>query len=134
MTRQSRLLSMHKGKGREGKGREGEREGRVTAPTRFNIFWEAYPNKKGIDDARKAFDKRKPDDELLTTMLQALGAQSQSPQWVKDKGQFIPNPSTWLNQGRWQDQAVAPAKDTLDDWVPPEMRRIEKTIDAEVMV
>ena len=23
--------------------------------------------------------------------------------WQRDKGQYIPNPSTWLNQQRWLD-------------------------------
>lgn len=27
----------------------------------------------------------------------------QNEQWRKDNGQYIPNPATWLNQGRWDD-------------------------------
>lgn len=26
--------------------------------------------------------------------------------WLKDKGQFIPYPSTWLNQKRWEDEGM----------------------------
>lgn len=69
----------------------------------FEEFWKAYPNKTGKDAARKAFDKRKPGKQLLVDMLEALEAQKQSEQWRKQGGQFIPNPATWLNQGRWQD-------------------------------
>jgi len=69
----------------------------------FDEFWKAYPNKTGKDAARKAFDKRKPGKQLLIDMLEAIEAQKQSEQWRKQGGQFIPNPSTWLNQGRWQD-------------------------------
>ena len=29
-----------------------------------------------------------------------------SDKWEKDKGQYIPNPSTWINQGRWDDGGV----------------------------
>lgn len=72
----------------------------------FNSFWKAYPKKTAIDAARKAFDKRKPDAEMLSQMLQALETQSASPAWTKDGGQFIPNPATWLNGGRWQDGPV----------------------------
>ena len=25
-------------------------------------------------------------------------------QWTKEGGQYIPNPTTWLNQGRWDDK------------------------------
>jgi hypothetical protein len=37
-------------------------------------------------------------------MLAALAWQVQQPDWLKDGGQFVPHPSTWLNQGRWQDE------------------------------
>ena len=42
--------------------------------------------------------------EPLTDELTAIAAQRESQAWTKDAGQFIPNPSTWLNQGRWQDE------------------------------
>lgn len=70
----------------------------------FEEFWKAYPKKRAKDDARKAFDKRKPTRALLDTMLKALREQAQSAQWQKDAGQFIPHPATWLNDGRWQDE------------------------------
>lgn len=69
----------------------------------FNVFWNAYPKKVGKDAARKAFDKRKPGEDLTEKMLRAVIDQKQSLAWVKDDGQFIPNPATWLNQGRWMD-------------------------------
>lgn len=75
------------------------------ADARFEEFWKAYPSKVGKDAARKAFEKRKPDAALLASMLSAIEAQKASPKWLKDKGEFIPNPATWLNQGRWQDGA-----------------------------
>lgn len=74
---------------------------------RFEKFWAAYPSKVGKDAARKAFDKRKPDDALLTSMLSAIEVQRFSDKWLKNQGEFIPNPSTWLNQGRWMDGAAA---------------------------
>jgi hypothetical protein len=74
-------------------------------PTRFDRFWAAYPKKVGKDAARKAFDKRKVPEELLGQMLQAIERQRTDPQWVRDGGQYIPHPSTWLNEGRWQDEA-----------------------------
>lgn len=70
----------------------------------FDEFWKAYPKKKSKDDAQKAFTKRKPTRELLDAMLKALAWQSKSDAWLKDKGQFIPYPATWLNDGAWQDE------------------------------
>lgn len=73
------------------------------ADVRFEAFWRAYPAKVGKDAARKAFDKRKVDDPLLALMLAAIDAQKTTDKWRKDGGQYIPNPATWLNQGRWMD-------------------------------
>jgi hypothetical protein len=72
----------------------------------FEDFWYKYPKKVGKDAARKSFDKRKPTEELLRMMLTAIDQQSTSQQWTRDGGQFIPNPATWLNQGRWQDNTI----------------------------
>lgn len=69
----------------------------------FSKFWSAYPRKVGKDVARKAFDKRKPSTELVDLMVQAVNRQKMTPQWAKDGGQFIPHPSTWINEGRWMD-------------------------------
>lgn len=74
-----------------------------TNPTReaFDVFWEAYPRKVGKGDARKAFSKVKAD---LKTLLSAVDRQKNSVQWQRDGGRYIPNPATWLNQGRWEDE------------------------------
>lgn len=72
----------------------------------FEEFWKVYPKKKAKDDALKAFVKRKPDAALVARMVDAVAAQSMSPEWQKDGGQFIPYPATWLNDGRWQDESV----------------------------
>ena len=76
----------------------------------FDVFWSKYPKKVGKDAALKAFQKRKPDQHLLVQMLNALGEQIRSEAWTKDGGQFIPNPATWLNQGRWQDEVQSAPK------------------------
>jgi hypothetical protein len=67
----------------------------------FAEFWEAYPKKVGKKDAYKAFCKLSKAD--WPKLVPAVEQQKQSKQWQKDEGQFIPNPSTWLNQGRWDD-------------------------------
>ena len=67
----------------------------------FDMFWIAYPKKVGKEAARKAWAKANPD---LSTVLNALEWQKVSPQWFKNNGLYIPNPSTWLNQHRWEDE------------------------------
>lgn len=73
-------------------------------PPGFDRFWSAYPRKIGKDKAAQAFAKRKPDAEMIEVMLGAIEVQKLSEQWRKDKGQFIPHPSTWINGGRWMDE------------------------------
>ena len=67
----------------------------------FDLFYMAYPKKVGKEAARKSWDKVKPD---LKTVLETLKWQKQSDQWFKNNGQYIPNPSTYLNQHRFLDQ------------------------------
>lgn len=70
----------------------------------FDRFWKAYPKKVGKGEARKAFGKLKPTEKLTDQLVIAVGEQKLSEQWRRDNGRFIPNPATWLNQGRWGDE------------------------------
>ncbi|MDD4971880.1 MAG: DUF4373 domain-containing protein [Paludibacter sp.] len=67
----------------------------------FLEFWNKYPKKTGKDAANKSWVKLKPN---IDEVLKALSWQIESDQWQKQSGQFIPNPSTYLNQGRWKDE------------------------------
>lgn len=71
---------------------------------RFSRFWAAYPRKVGKQAAKKSWSRLHPSEELTQAILQAIEAQKQSRQWKENNGQFIPNPATWLNQGRWEDE------------------------------
>ena len=85
----------------------------------FAEFWKAYPKHQDKQGALKAFEKLKPDQELLDQMLKAINAWKQSEQWTKDGGQYIPMPTTWLNRRRWE-----------DDLPNPSPARIAKTVSA----
>ena len=69
----------------------------------FDKFWEVYPKKDSKTAAKKAFMKV---NVPVDTLISAVQRQKQLPQWKKDGGQYIPNPATWLNQERWEDQGV----------------------------
>jgi hypothetical protein len=71
---------------------------------RFEAFWQVYPKKVGKDAAWKAWQRRKPSADLTQQICAALAWQRQQDQWLKDGGQFVPNPATWINEGRWQDE------------------------------
>jgi hypothetical protein len=73
--------------------------------TRFEKFWEHYPKRKSRGQAEKTWIKINPDEQLLSIMIKTIErAKSHDEQWRKDEGQFIPNPSTWLNAKGWMDQ------------------------------
>lgn len=73
----------------------------------FDLFWSAYPKKTAKEDARKAWKKIKPNQELIEKIVSAVTAQKESDQWQKENGQYIPNPATWLNRGQWEDEVKA---------------------------
>jgi hypothetical protein len=90
-----------------GSGTSGSQLGRTPELTDwFDTFWDAYPRKVGKDAARKAWSKLKPSNELADRIIFAVDQQKRSPQWLKEGGQYIPHPVTWLNQGRWQDEPM----------------------------
>lgn len=72
----------------------------------FVAFWEAYPKAVGKGAAWTAWSKISLPP--LSEILVAVERQKGSPQWLKDSGQFIPNPATWLNQRRWEDRQPEP--------------------------
>ncbi len=82
-------------------GGECERKKSAEYPEAFETFWAAYPKKTGKGAALKAWKNSKPP---LDACLSALAWQKRSEQWLKDSGQFIPNPATWLNQRRCEDE------------------------------
>lgn len=87
------------------------RASRVTTQPAYDIefmqFWEAYPKKTGKGEALKAWNRAEPP---LAIVLEALSWQRDSDQWNKDGGQYRPNPSTYLNQRRWEDQPPEPVR------------------------
>mgnify|MGYP002566102216 CR=1 FL=1 len=89
-----------------GNARAGSKKGGRTVstptwkPECFERFWKAYPNGAGRKAAVRAWDKLKPDDELLKLMSQTLEKDMCSEQWRRG---IIPHASTWLNSEPWND-------------------------------
>lgn len=70
----------------------------------FAKFWKLYPNKKGKAKAEAAWKKLKLTSTLINQIFDGLAKYSVSPDWLKDGGQFIPHPATWINGKRWEDE------------------------------
>jgi hypothetical protein len=45
---------------------------------------------------------------IVPVILKAVKSQLDCQQWKRDGGQYIPNPATWINQGRWNDEITIP--------------------------
>lgn len=77
----------------------------------FLAFWAEYPKKTGKDAAYRAWQSKKRERRLpdMDELIRALHRAKDSAQWQEDGGKFIPNPATWLNQGRWEDEQMEEA-------------------------
>lgn len=66
----------------------------------FLSFWLAYPDKTGKGKALEAWIKRKP---KINKVLNALSWQKTSKKWCDG---YIPNPATYINQRRYDDECL----------------------------
>lgn len=88
---------------------------------RFDSFWSVYPKKTAKQDARKAWDKLRVDNELYTLIMKNLMKQTKSQDWLKENGKYVPYPATWLNGHRWEDEV-----EVSEQVTPTERPKYEK--------
>lgn len=83
---------------------------------RFQSFWQVYPRKDAKSKAKEAWAKLERmgevDTELMGAILAAVKVHQRTEQWQEEGGKYIPYAATWLNQRRWEDEILAPAKQT----------------------
>lgn len=70
-------------------------------PERFAGFWSYYPRGENKQRAMDAWDKLRPDDDLIDTIAKALLVLKASEDWQRGIG--IPHAATFLNNARWED-------------------------------
>lgn len=73
----------------------------------FNIFWNAYPNKTAKKDCLNKWHKLKQDDinKILLTIKTFV-------KYKPFKDYTHPNPKTYLNQERWNDEIITKPTNT----------------------
>lgn len=72
----------------------------------FEKFWSAYPTCKRKSDKSgtyKTFTKHEG-SFAIETLLSILEKQKSDVSWTKQDGEFIPSPSSWLNQKQWENE------------------------------
>ena len=76
----------------------------------FEQFYSKYPKKVGRKRAEASWSKLNgttpPIDELITILEKHIASKA----WMKDNGEYIPHPTTWLNGHHWEDDVAAEAQ------------------------
>lgn len=74
----------------------------------FDEFWALYPKKVGKQKAKPkflAYSKRVGAQTIIA------GLRLHLPGWANCERQFIPNPTTWLERGSWEDEIEQPRRE-----------------------
>lgn len=81
----------------------------------FDKFYKIYPKKKDIEEARLAFQDYHSWEDLkeIEKDLIELKRAKRDPEWLKQNGQFIPYPATYLRNRRWEDEWQDPSQEPL---------------------
>jgi len=84
----------------------------------FNLFYSEYPKKKAKAAALKIFTKKYKKMPPVNKLIEIIDICKKTEEWKKENGKFIPYPSTWLNQERWQDEIEVTTGDSWIDEYP----------------
>ena len=84
----------------------------------FEFFWVQYPNKTAKKKALQSWLKINPEEGgiLFSAIMKGLNTAKRSSQWTESGGKYIPHPTTWLNQERWNDEGSKVAKKKSDSF------------------
>lgn len=78
---------------------------RASKPELFDRWYAHYPKKVGKKTALVEWMRIPQVDEVWTAKaIATLEWQCRQPEWVKENGQYIPDPERYLKRGRWQDE------------------------------
>ena len=71
--------------------------------TSFDDFWSVYPKKKERKKCAAIWERRELDDigEMIVSDIEARLLNDGK--WIEDGGVYVPNPQTYLNGDRWED-------------------------------
>ena len=83
-------------------------------PDSFMEFYEAYPRKVAKQNAIKAWKALKPDAETVEKIIADIHLRLKT-EWQGKDMQYIPHPSSYLNQRRWEDETAPKDKPPSHD-------------------
>ena len=76
----------------------------------FKTFWKLFPKRVGRGAAERAW-KKNGCESVAKTITDSL--QNQLSFLLRDDAKFVPNPATWLNEHRWQDEPPSGRHESL---------------------
>ena len=95
----------------------------------FDQFYKAYPRKVGRYAAEKSFKRLAEKEKTLA--IEGLSNYIKHWEANKTEKQFIPHPSTWINQKRWEDE-LEDLKEVVESEQENEtLQKIEQSEGAE---
>ena len=83
----------------------------------LNEFWKAYPKKRDKKKSHIKFLSVCKNEQIYKSIMDGLERQVTSADWLKNNGQYIPYPTTWLNGERWNDE--------VDEFITSSSREIK---------
>jgi hypothetical protein len=89
----------------------------------FELWWHAYPRRTGKGEAFKSWKK----SATSTVIRRAIMAATTELARITTDKKFVPNPATWLNQRRWEDDQAHSAAATPRDSKSPSQDRFESS-------
>lgn len=87
----------------------------------FAEFWKAYPRKDDKKRAQKKFKAIKNVEKVLPDILADIEFKKKSEQWNENGGKYIPMPSTYLNNERWNDESTVTMQSEIAEAVSDEV-------------
>lgn len=94
-------------------------------PASFAIFWQAWPKKEARAAALAAWRKVPQDPDTLQAILDAIPRQQAAKDWPRENWRYCPQPATWLNQRRWEDEVPEPVPKGEHDLIGKDKERAE---------
>lgn len=102
--------------------------GHVTVTDRFPDFWKTYPKKRKKKNAQEIWRRKKLDAKADVLIADVQNRLQNDKQW---RDGFIPDPTTYLNGERWDDEleslvTVAPVKHRKPETLTEEQRQRDR--------
>jgi hypothetical protein len=89
--------------------------GEDRSPTEFARFWEAYPKKRKRKTAEEIWNRKHLDDRVEELLADILERSKSDQRWLEG---YIPDPTTYLNGERWNDEKEPPKRQELRRELP----------------